>query len=158
MFTQLSLLVGIIIALPSRISSEAIQAWLLWLLKERDASPSTCRQYFNGVRFLYALVLEDEAFAEYRITLPKRQQRLPDLLSASYPRYHRSNTRCIIRYSVAVPKHWAVSNYTVMIVVKNNAFTTLAVTDTVPAVSKAALARNGLNVNWVMWLMHHTFI
>lgn len=66
---------------PKSISPEAIQAWLLWLLKERGASPSTCRQYFNGVRFLYAFVLEDEAFAEYRFTLPKRQQRLPDLLT-----------------------------------------------------------------------------
>lgn len=52
-----------------------------WLLKERDASSSTCRQYFNGVRFLYAFVLEDEVFSEYRFTLPKRQQRLPDLLT-----------------------------------------------------------------------------
>ncbi len=66
---------------PESITPEEIQAWLLWLLKERGVSPSTYRQYFNGVRFLYAFVLEDAAFSDYRFTLPKRQQRLPDLLT-----------------------------------------------------------------------------
>ena len=66
---------------PQQISPEDIQAWLLWLLRERGVSASTCRLYFNGVRFLYAFVLEDTAFAEYRFKLPKRQQRLPDLLT-----------------------------------------------------------------------------
>jgi hypothetical protein len=60
-----------------------VQQWLLWLLKERHVSSSTCHLYCNGVRFLYVTVLEDANFAAYRFTLPKRQQRLPDLLSRS---------------------------------------------------------------------------
>ena len=79
---------------PELITPEEIQAWLLWLLKERGVSPSTCRQYFNGVRFLYAFVLEDVAFSDYRFTLPKRQQRLPDLL-----------TRQVVRRLISQPSH-----------------------------------------------------
>lgn len=66
---------------PEQISAEEVQQWLLHLIKERHASASTCRQYFNGVRFLYVFVLEDKAFADYAFTLPQRQQRLPDLLT-----------------------------------------------------------------------------
>lgn len=66
---------------PDAISADEVQQWLLFLLKERHVSPSTCHLYFNGVRFLYVTVLEDAHFAAYHFTLPKRQQRLPDLLS-----------------------------------------------------------------------------
>lgn len=66
---------------PAAISADEVQQWLLWLLKERHVSSSTCHLYFNGVRFLYVTVLEDTDFAAYHFTLPKRQQRLPDLLS-----------------------------------------------------------------------------
>lgn len=66
---------------PDTISADEVQQWLLCLLKERHLSSSTCHLYFNGVRFLYVSVLEDPAFEAYRFTLPKHQQRLPDLLS-----------------------------------------------------------------------------
>lgn len=66
---------------PDQISPDEVQQWLLWLLKERGVSPSTYRQYFNGVRFLYVFVLDDAAFAAYNFTMPKLHQRLPDLLS-----------------------------------------------------------------------------
>ena len=100
---------------PELISPEEIQAWLLWLLKQRGVSASTCRQYFNGVRFLYTFVLEDVAFSDYRFTLPKRQQRLPDLLTRqevqrlirqpSHPKYRlllRSAYGCGLRVSELV--------------------------------------------------------
>ncbi|HPE60853.1 MAG: site-specific integrase [Thiothrix sp.] len=66
---------------PDSITPDEVQHWLLWLLKERGVSASTCRLYFNGVRFLYVQVLADKAFSEYRFTLPKLQQRQPDLLT-----------------------------------------------------------------------------
>ena len=66
---------------PDKISADEVQQWLLWLLKERQVSSSTCHLYFNGVRFLFVTVLEDADFMAYRFALPKRQQRLPDLLS-----------------------------------------------------------------------------
>lgn len=68
---------------PDKITPDEIQQWLLWLLQVRHISPSTYRLYFNGIRFLYVFVLEDTAFSEYQFTLPKRQQRLPDLLTRS---------------------------------------------------------------------------
>ena len=66
---------------PDTISADEVQQWLLFLLKKRHLSSSTCHLYFNGVHFLYVSVLEDPAFEAYRFTLFKHQQRLPDLLS-----------------------------------------------------------------------------
>ncbi len=66
---------------PDQITPQQIQDWLLWQVKEKKLSPSTCRQRFNGVRFLFHSVLKDAAFEAFDFTLPKRQQRLPELLS-----------------------------------------------------------------------------
>ncbi len=53
----------------------------MWQIKDKKLSPSSCRQRFNGVRFLYHVVLNDSNFNAYEFTLPKRQQRIPELLS-----------------------------------------------------------------------------
>lgn len=66
---------------PDKIAPQQIQAWLLWQVKEKKLSASTCRQRFNGVRFLFHFVLKDEAFDAFSFTLPKTQQRIPELLS-----------------------------------------------------------------------------
>ncbi len=66
---------------PGHITPQEIQDWLLWQVKEKALSPSTCRLYFNGVRFLFVNVLESSEFAAYPFTLPRLKQRIPELLS-----------------------------------------------------------------------------
>jgi len=66
---------------PDQISLDAIQRWLLYLLKERHLASSSCHLYFNGVRFLFLEVLQHPDFSTYGFQLPKKQQRIPDLLT-----------------------------------------------------------------------------
>jgi len=67
---------------PDKISAEDIQNWILHLVKIKKLSPSTCRVYLNALRFFYLQVLN---WPECQLALdtPKRQQRIPDLLSPS---------------------------------------------------------------------------
>lgn len=66
---------------PDEISPQQIQDWFLYLVQERHLSPSTCRLLFNGLHFFYTTVLEHVEFSTYRFSLPKRHQRIPDLLT-----------------------------------------------------------------------------
>jgi site-specific recombinase XerD len=66
---------------PDHISPEQIQAWLFWQLKDKHLSSSTCHLRFNAVRFLFVEVLNDEDFKHFSFDLPKRQQRIPELLT-----------------------------------------------------------------------------
>lgn len=66
---------------PDSISPQQVQDWFLYLVQERHLSPSSCRLLFNGVRFLYVSVLSDHAFSDFQFMLPKRHQRIPDLLT-----------------------------------------------------------------------------
>lgn len=65
---------------PDKISTEDIQNWILYLVKIKKLSPATCRLYLNAVRFFYLHVLH---WPDCQLVLdaPKRQQRIPDLLS-----------------------------------------------------------------------------
>lgn len=65
---------------PEALDREQIQAYFLYLVKQRQLSPASCRLYLNGIRFLYLQVLGWEAF-EIVIHTPKRAQRIPELLS-----------------------------------------------------------------------------
>ena len=67
---------------PDKISAQDIQNWILHLVKIKKLSPATCRVYLNAVRFFYLQVLH---WPECQLALdtPKRQQRIPDLLSPS---------------------------------------------------------------------------
>lgn len=67
---------------PDKISAEDIQNWILHLVKIKKLSPATCRVYLNALRFFYLQVLN---WPECQLALdtPKRQQRIPDLLSPS---------------------------------------------------------------------------
>ncbi len=67
---------------PDRLSHDQIQNWFLYLIKERKLSPSTCRLYLNGLRFLYLNVLHWQTF-QFEFSVPKRKQKIPDLLSCS---------------------------------------------------------------------------
>ncbi len=66
---------------PDTLSLEAIQQWLLYLVKERHLSPSSCHLYFNGVSFLFLNVLHHADFRDYGFQLPKRKQCIPELLT-----------------------------------------------------------------------------
>lgn len=88
---------------PDKLTRKDIQNWLLYLVKDRQLSPATCRLYLNAVRFFYLRVLHWPEFQVELIT-PKRKQRIPDLLSpsevrlilenAAHPKYRTMFTVC----------------------------------------------------------------
>lgn len=65
---------------PETLTTAQLQAYFLYLVKERQLSPATCRLYLNAIRFLYLQVL---GWPEMELVLntPKRPQRIPELLS-----------------------------------------------------------------------------
>lgn len=65
---------------PDRIEASELQPYFNHLAQERNLSPATCRLYLNGVRFLYLKVLEWPLF-DVELVVPKRQQRIPELLT-----------------------------------------------------------------------------
>lgn len=65
---------------PTQIVHKEIQAYLLYLVKHKQLSPSSVRLYFNALRFLYVNVLGWPA-KTFLFDLPKRKQRIPDLLT-----------------------------------------------------------------------------
>ena len=64
---------------PDQLSGEELQAFFLYLVKERKLSPATCRLYLNALRFFYLQVLGRESFG-VKLQVPKREQRIPELL------------------------------------------------------------------------------
>ncbi len=65
---------------PDRLSQDDLQNWILYLVKERQLSPATCRLYLNAIRFFYLQVLRWPA-CQLELISPKRPQRIPYLLS-----------------------------------------------------------------------------
>jgi integrase/recombinase XerD len=65
---------------PDKLQTEDLQNWLLYLVKERKLSPATCRVYLNAIRYFYLHVLHWPE-CDLKLITPKRQQRIPDLLS-----------------------------------------------------------------------------
>jgi len=65
---------------PDVLTTEQLQDYFLYLVKQRQLSPASCRLYLNGIRFLYLQVLGWDHF-EVVIHTPKRAQRIPELLS-----------------------------------------------------------------------------
>jgi site-specific recombinase XerD len=63
---------------PDRLDSDDIQAYFLYLVKDRRLAPASCRLSLNGIRFLYKEVLHREF--EAKIQVPKRPQKIPELL------------------------------------------------------------------------------
>jgi len=60
--------------------ADDVAGYFEYLVREREASASTCRVHHGALRFLYAKVLERPA-AMSKVVLPRRGQRLPGLLS-----------------------------------------------------------------------------
>jgi site-specific recombinase XerD len=81
---------------PDRIDHHEIQEFFLHLAKERKLSGASCRLYLHGIRFFYLQVLDRDAF-EVTIEVPKKAQRIPELLT-------RREVGAIIAHC-ANPKH-----------------------------------------------------
>ena len=64
---------------PSRLSSQQVQDYLLYLLRERKRSRSTVNQYGCAYRFFYGTVLGWDGDA-FQIPLAPAPQRLPEIL------------------------------------------------------------------------------
>jgi integrase/recombinase XerD len=65
---------------PERLSNAQLQDYFRYLVIERQLSPASCRLSFNGIRFLYLHILAWPA-VDLSVALPKRKQRIPELLS-----------------------------------------------------------------------------
>ncbi|MFQ5645119.1 MAG: tyrosine-type recombinase/integrase [Thiogranum sp.] len=65
---------------PEQLSVPELQAYFLYLVKERGLSGASCRLYLNAIRFLYLQVLQWAAF-DVRLQVPKKAQRIPELLT-----------------------------------------------------------------------------
>jgi integrase/recombinase XerD len=66
---------------PDTLTAEQIKNYFLYLIKERKLSPSTCRLRLNALKFLYVVVLKQTWFNDMQLVLPKKAQRIPELLS-----------------------------------------------------------------------------
>ena len=65
---------------PDRLTTDQLQTFFLYLVKQRKLSVASCRLYLNGIRFLYLQVLQWPSLA-VTLTVPKRPQRIPELLT-----------------------------------------------------------------------------
>lgn len=65
---------------PDTLSLDELQNYFLYLVKERGLSSATCRLTLNAIRFFYLHVLNRSAF-EAHIPIPKRPQKIPELLT-----------------------------------------------------------------------------
>jgi integrase len=65
---------------PARLSIDELEAYFKYLAVERELSGASCRLYLNAVRFLYLQVLKWPSF-DVPLVIPKRPQRIPDLLT-----------------------------------------------------------------------------
>jgi len=65
---------------PDQLNADELQAYFLYLVKERGLSGASCRLYLNGIRFLYLQVLNWERF-DIPLQVPKAAQRIPELLT-----------------------------------------------------------------------------
>ncbi len=67
---------------PEGLNVEELQAFFAHLAIERGLSGSTCRLYLYAVRFLYLQVLQWPSF-DVPMTVPKKAQRIPELLTCA---------------------------------------------------------------------------
>jgi len=65
---------------PDQLNVDELQAYFLYLVKERGLSGASCRLYLNGIRFLFLQVLDWDSF-DIQLHAPKAAQRIPELLT-----------------------------------------------------------------------------
>ena len=88
---------------PDTLTQGDLQRYFEHLTLERQLAPASVRLAYNGIRFLYLQVLEWPA-VDLEVTLPKRPQRIPALLTrgevaaildaCDKPRYRTMLTLC----------------------------------------------------------------
>jgi integrase/recombinase XerD len=84
---------------PERLSHDDLQAYFLYLVKDRELSGASCRLFLNGIRFFYLQVLGRDAL-EVSLQVPRKAQRIPELLT-------RKEVRALI-LAAGNPKHRAM--------------------------------------------------
>jgi integrase/recombinase XerD len=67
-------------ASPDLLTPEQVEAWLLYLVRERKLSFSSVNQAASACRFLYGTVLKRD-LAVFAVPMAKRPQRQPDILA-----------------------------------------------------------------------------
>ena len=65
---------------PDELATGEIRTYFRHLVLERGLAPASCRLSLHAVRFLYLKVLERPDF-DFEVPLPKRPQRIPELLT-----------------------------------------------------------------------------
>jgi integrase len=65
---------------PERLSREDLRGYFEYLVTERRLDPASVRLSYNGIRFLFLQVL-DWSTLDLEVVLPKRAQRIPELLT-----------------------------------------------------------------------------
>ena len=65
---------------PDELTDQDVQAYLLYLIKERKLAPSSCNVAVNGLRFFFLKTLSHSA-TEFDIPTARRPRKLPELLS-----------------------------------------------------------------------------
>jgi len=65
---------------PEQISEKEVEQWLMFLSLTKKLAPATILQATNAINFLYHQVLGKAEFLA-KITLPKRAQKIPELLT-----------------------------------------------------------------------------
>jgi integrase/recombinase XerD len=65
---------------PDELSEQEVQRYVRYLIEQRKLSPSSVRQAVAGMRFLYEVTLKRKP-TQFGIPMPKRAQKLPEILS-----------------------------------------------------------------------------
>lgn len=65
---------------PDTLTSADLKRYFEHLVRERELAPASVRLFYNGIRFFYLEVLDWPA-VDLEVTLPKRPQRIPELLT-----------------------------------------------------------------------------
>jgi integrase len=65
---------------PDSLSHEDLRGYFQYLVTERHLAPASVRLSYNGIRFLYLQVLHWSTL-DLEVVLPKREQRIPELLT-----------------------------------------------------------------------------
>lgn len=65
---------------PDKLNKNQLQQYFEYLVQDCSLSSASCRLHLNGVRFLYLNVLQWTSF-DVAIVIPKREQRIPELLT-----------------------------------------------------------------------------
>ena len=84
---------------PEKITEEEVHLWLMHIFLKQHLAPASVHQAANGVKFLYHQVLGLEDFL-IKISLPKRPQKIPALLTRQEVQAIIKSTRNLKHYTM----------------------------------------------------------